>query len=721
MIRQLRNAVEDFRAALRSDGATAVAEPASGSAVGEASPAAAAPPVVGPPGAPAERATPAVPEAEGRGAVQALPPATSADASRQRRVLAVPRWLWATATLGLALALVRWAPWTQAEPADPEVVAIYQGGTVTRARLQQQLDTVPEAERALYRSPGGLRALVGDVVVHEVTRRWAEERQVDQRESFTDAMKHATEEIQIADVSDQLHQGRIQVGEAEIQAYYEQNRARFGERPLVEVKDAIRQAVVEEKEGAFVEQYLQDLRERASLEVDDNLLDVPEPTEQELVAAYQGDRERYRVPEQVKIAQIRLDMSHDGGHERTQAQAEAIRARAAAGEDFGQLAQDVSDGPEKAQDGVVEQPVARGSRGQAFDDAVFPLRVGDISPVFMEGDSHYIVKLLERLPERVRPYEEVRGEVEATLRAEREQQVYAERSNRTLFTIHGRRTTLGEFLQELQELPEEQRARYAGPDGKRKLLDAFIERLLVVEDAAEQATDVKRKDDIAHARSDLLAQLLHQEQVDEQVQVSDEEVRAEYDRNRAHYADPPQVKVRYIRVSRGRTADEEQQARAKIQEAEQKARGKSGPLGLGGGEPPLDFGEVAKQYSEDPETAANGGLLDRWLGESQDPVSEVFEHALHEQLLPLQVNDISPILPLGDSYYLFQVTEKQEARQRSFEEARDTVRRELEARKHEELTQNMQRQLLDRMQLRVYDNRLQQLAAELAPATPAAR
>lgn len=600
------------------------------------------------------------------------------------------------------------------------MLATYQGGTVTRAQLQQQLEQVPEAERTPYRSPDGLRALIGDVVVHDVTRRWAEERKVDQRDSFKDAMKHATEEIQIADVQDQMHQGRVQVGEAEIQAYYERNRARFGERPLVEVKDAIRQAVVEEKEGAFVAQYLKDLKERASLQVDEGLLGVPEPSESELAARYQTSADQFRVPEQATVAQIQVSVSLAGGDSQAKAKAEGARSRAAAGEDFAQLAGELSDGPEKTQGGELAAPVARDSRSAEFDAAVFTLQPGALSAVFREGDSYYVVKLLGRSPERYRPYAEVRAEIASALRAERAQQLYAERRDRTLFTIHGRRTTLGEFLQELEEQPPEQRAQYATPEGKRQLLGAFIERLLVVEDAAEQASDVKRRDDVNHARSDLLAQLLHKEQVDEQLQVSDTDVQAEYKRNRARYADPPQVKVRYIRVTRGRTADADRPAEAKIREAERKAKGGGGLFGIGG-DPPADFAELAKQYSEDPETAANGGLVDRWLSERKDPVSEVFDHTLHQALLPLQAGAVSAVLPLGDSYYLFQIAEKREARQRSFEEARATVREELEARRHEELTANMERVLFDRMQLRIYDSRLNKFASELVAPTAAPR
>ena len=76
------------------------------------------------------------------------------------------------------------------------------------------------------------------------------------------------------------------------------------------------------------------------------------------------------------------------------------------------------------------------------------------------------------------------------------------------------------------------------------------------------------------------------------------------------------------------------------------------------------------------------------------------------------------MLPLDDSYYLFQVREKREARPRSFEEAKELVRRDLDARRHEELTQKMERELLDRMRLRIYDARIQRALAEFGgPAT----
>ena len=716
MLRTLKQAAEDFRNALRAGpdaaGGRATAIPPREGAAPTPSP---PPDAVGPATWPNDLATPLGEDDQAGGAAVAA----EAGPAPARRLPG--RAVWAGAGL-LALVgivgLLRWAPWSPREPADPAVVATFRGGVITNDALRLKLDSLPREEQARFRTAAGLRALVDDLVFESTIRQWAQERQVDQREAVKDAMKHATEEIQLADVSQQLHEGRIPVGEGEIQEYYDRNRQRFGERPLVEVREQVRQTVVEEKEQGFVQEYLKDLRERSSLQIDYSLLDGPEPAEQELVTYYQTNRERFRVPEQADIAQIQVSVSLAGGDERARTRAEAVRGRAAAGEDFGQLAREISDGPERAQGGELATPVARGSLGQAFDEAVFALPVGGLSTVFRNGDSYYVVKLLQSRPERTRPYEEARGEIAATLRAEREQQVYSERAGRTLFSIHGRRTTLGEFLQELNELPPAARALDNDVAAKRKILDNLIERLLVIEDASEQASDAKGKDEIEHARVDLLAQFLHDEEVDSKLQVSDDEIRAAYDRDRGHYAEPARVKVRYIRVGRGRTADADQKARARIEEAASKVR----PTGLlGSGGPPADFGEVAREYSEDRATAAQGGALDRWITESNDPMAEAFEHPLHEALFPLNPGEVSPILTLGDSYYLFQITDKQEARQRSFEEAQELVQRDLEAHKHAELSRSMQRQLADRMQLQVYDGRLASVLGELGARADGSR
>ena len=83
-------------------------------------------------------------------------------------------------------------------------------------------------------------------------------------------------------------------------------------------------------------------------------------------------------------------------------------------------------------------------------------------------------------------------------------------------------------------------------------------------------------------RSDLLARFLHQEEVDEKLAVSDEEVQAEFERNKARYAEPPMVQVRALRIPQGhRRAEADGRTKAAIEEASARLRPK-GLFGLGG-------------------------------------------------------------------------------------------------------------------------------------------
>ncbi|MCL5942210.1 MAG: peptidyl-prolyl cis-trans isomerase, partial [Actinobacteria bacterium] len=164
-------------------------------------------------------------------------------------------------------------------------------------------------------------------------------------------------------IAEQMHQGRITVGEGEIQAYYDRNRSAFGERPLAEVKEQVRRIIVEQKERGFVQSYLAELRQRAGLQVDYGLLDVPEPSPPDVAAYYKANRDRFRIRARVRILQIQVSVSLAGNDQKAKARAETARARAVAGEDFAALARTLGDGPEKASDGAPAEPVTAGRRG----------------------------------------------------------------------------------------------------------------------------------------------------------------------------------------------------------------------------------------------------------------------------------------------------------------------------------------------------------------------
>jgi hypothetical protein len=99
--------------------------------------------------------------------------------------------------------------------------------------------------------------------------------------------------------------------------------------------------------------------------------------------------------------------------------------------------------------------------------------------------------------------------------------------------------------------------------------------------------------------------MMHQEEVDDKIQVTDEEMQKFYDENIDLMALPPKAHIRYIRIGLGQTEDEQKAARTRADEAYKK-------LVPGLFQQGADFAGVAQEYSEDPETAAQGGELSDW-------------------------------------------------------------------------------------------------------------
>jgi len=292
-----------------------------------------------------------------------------------------------------------------------------------------------------------------------------------------------------------------------------------------------------------------------------------------------------------------------------------------------------------------------------------------------------------------------------TARNEMEKKWFKQNQNRTLFTIHGKRYTVGEFYQELQELPPEEHETYKDFEGMKDLMDRMIERLLVLEDTYDQMLDTKTKGDIDHVREDVLRQILHQEEVDDKLEISEEELKSYYDKHQRQFVEPPQAKISYIRIGRGQIKDEYDRGEKKAREAYKKLK----PGFWKKGQP---FEEVAREYSEDPETAPKGGEIDQWILESGNLFEEMTSHTFHENVLNLPAGEISPPFYFHGSWYIVKVRERKEPRLLAFEEAREFIKAELSAKKHEELTRSMGQTLLEKANLVIYDDVIESMLEE---------
>ncbi len=582
-----------------------------------------------------------------------------------------------------------WAQWMAPNPPAPDVIATFDSGQITIADVEAHLNQLMSEEYAeIVHSPETILLVINDMVLDELVKRWALQRQPDTDETFRHTMQHINEELDLQSFEAQLHEGQIGVTESEIQAYYNANQEQFGDLTLEAVREQIRQTLVVEREEGFVTDYLEQLEANASVTRNFDLLAVPEPIEDDLRLYYEENRAQFTLPRQVLIDEVQVLIGADETAARQAADDALLQLRS--GASFEALPLEVA-----GVTVVTGTLVAEGIRDAAWETTVFVLTEGELSGVFRAGDAFYIVRLQERLESRVQTFEEVRSQIVTAVAPQKQDEWFSANANKTLVTIKGQQYTVGQFYQEYQELSLTLQAQFAGPDGMKELADRLIERLLIVEDANDQLLNLESQPLADEARLQVLKQMLHQEEVDDQIEITDEELQAFYQENLELMALPPQARIRYIRIGLGNSEEEAEIARQRADEAYEKLV--PGLFQTGEG-----FATMAQEYSEDPDTAVNGGELPDLIGESGDILAEMQLHPFHEMVLTLLPNDISQPFEFGGSIYIVQLIEQVESPPLTFEDARPFIEEILRQQKHEELELQLQERLLEEANFVIY-------------------
>ncbi|MBN2587228.1 MAG: peptidyl-prolyl cis-trans isomerase [Candidatus Fermentibacteraceae bacterium] len=214
--------------------------------------------------------------------------------------------------------------------------------------------------------------------------------------------------------------------------------------------------------------------------------------------------------------------------------------------------------------------------------------------------------------------------------------------------------------EELNLIPPYQRSSFESPEGKRLLLNHIIERELLLQEAEnlglENDSFVIAQVELAMqqvdaARDRALIQTYYQQQVVDQVQVSEEDIQAYYEDHLDDiYHQEPQVKVSQVLVSSpGDTA--------------------AVLAALDSGEP---FETVVEEMSQHEPTRSAGGNLGwvtlnspmPYLGQQEEIVRSLFEGEVDDVLGPFSTS-------MG--YHFFKITEKKEEGSRPLDEVRESI------------------------------------------------
>lgn len=131
-------------------------------------------------------------------------------------------------------------------------------------------------------------------------------------------------------------------------------------------------------------------------------------------ALFEERKDSLSKPERVRARHILIRVAEDAPDETAEAakqRAEAARARIATGEDFVNIANEVSQDAGTSSKGGDLGVFARGDNDPAVDEAAFALEVGELSEVIRSTYGYHILRVDERLPALTPTLEESRIEL----------------------------------------------------------------------------------------------------------------------------------------------------------------------------------------------------------------------------------------------------------------------------------------------------------------------
>jgi parvulin-like peptidyl-prolyl isomerase len=136
---------------------------------------------------------------------------------------------------------------------------------------------------------------------------------------------------------------------------------------------------------------------------------------------YDANQERFRQPEAAHAAHIFVRVpagADDKAKNGLRQRAESIMRLAKRGDDFATLARNFSEDRATGARGGDLGWFNKGATPKEFDAVVFALQPNEIGGLATTSDGHHIVKVLERRPSRIQPFEEIQADLTSFLRRE---------------------------------------------------------------------------------------------------------------------------------------------------------------------------------------------------------------------------------------------------------------------------------------------------------------
>ena len=239
--------------------------------------------------------------------------------------------------------------------------------------------------------------------------------------------------------------------------------------------------------------------------------------------------------------------------------------------------------------------------------------------------------------------------------------------------------------------PERRKALETNPQQKGAILKRIMEHRIISERARKEGFDQtpEIKEQLQYILNDVVAQEYLKKVVLKDVTVTEEEMKKYYQANEKTYTYPAQAKVRHILVKVAPNAAPEEKKKAREKAEALLKRIKDGE----------DFAKLAGEFSEDPASQKKGGDLGYF---SKGRMVKPFEEAAFS----LKAGQVSDIVETQFGFHIIKGEDVKEARIRSFDEVKETVRSQLRLKLQKEKTDQFLEKVVKESGMEVYPDKL---------------
>jgi peptidyl-prolyl cis-trans isomerase C len=255
-----------------------------------------------------------------------------------------------------------------------------------------------------------------DRMIHTLESRAGQPIPADRRDEI---LRGALDQLIVYTLLSQESKARgIKVETTDVDAKMQQLRGQFPTQAAFEKALKDRGMTIEGlKKDAFIDISVTKL-------MDAEVATLPGPSDAEARDFYAKNPDRFKEEESVRASHIlvRVDPNADAATKaKAKSTIDTVLKKAKAGEDFGKLAQNYSQDGSAAQGGDLNF-FPKGQMVPEFSNVAFALKTGEISDVVTTQFGYHIIKVTDRKPGRVVPFEEAQAQIKQFLEGQKKQQ-----------------------------------------------------------------------------------------------------------------------------------------------------------------------------------------------------------------------------------------------------------------------------------------------------------